>query len=52
MNSLYFGIVIGLFLYFAGERFIKVAIKALKERKENNEKRLIEIVNEVVNKGE
>jgi len=51
MNNFTFGIIIGLFLYFAGERFIKVAIRALKERKENNEKRLIEIVTEIVNKG-
>ena len=52
MNGVYFGIIIGLFLYFAGERFIKVAIRALKDRKENNEKKLIEIVNQIVNKGE
>ena len=52
MNSLFFGIVIGLFLYFAGERFIKVALKALRERKENNEKRLVEIVNKIVNKSD
>lgn len=52
MNSLIFGIVIGLFLYFSGERFIKVALRALKERKENNEKRLVEIVTEIVNKEE
>ena len=52
MNSLFFGIVIGLFLYFAGERFIKVALKALRERKENNEKRLVEIVTEIVNKSD
>ena len=52
MNSLIFGIVIGLFLYFAGERFIKVAFRALKERKENNEKRLVEIVTEIVNKSD
>ena len=50
MNNVYFGIVIGLFLYFAGERFIKVAIRALRERKENNDKRLVEIVKEIVNK--
>ena len=52
MNSLFFGIVIGLFLYFAGERFIKVALRALRERKENNEKRLVEIVNKIVNKSD
>ena len=52
MNSVYFGIVIGLFLYFAGERFIKVAIRALKERRETNDKRLVEMVKEIVNKGE
>lgn len=52
MNSLFFGIVIGLFLYFAGERFIKVALKAFRERKVNSRKELVEIVNEIVNKGE
>ena len=52
MNSLIFGIIIGLFLYFAGERFIKVAIKAFKERKVANEKRLVEIVTKIMNKEE
>lgn len=52
MNNVYFGIVIGLFLYFAGERFIKIAIRALKERKETNKKELVEIVNQIVNKIE
>lgn len=47
-----FGIVTGLFLYFGGERFIKVAVKALKDRKENNDKRLVEIVEQIVNKTE
>ena len=52
MNNVYFGVFIGIFLYFGGERFIKMLIKALKERKVNNDKRLVEIVNQIVNKGE
>ena len=50
MNSLVFGIVIGIFLYFAGERFLRVLVKALKERRENNDQKLRRIVDEIVNK--
>ena len=32
MNSLYFGIVIGIFLGLAGERFLVFMIRTLKER--------------------
>ena len=52
MNSVYFGIVIGVFLCLAGQRFFKMATKALKERKIDNEQRLVKIVNEIVNKSD
>jgi len=54
MNNLYTGIIIGLFLYFAGERFVKVAIKAWKQRKvdmlKNKEEEMEEIVEKVAKK--
>jgi len=52
MNTFMFGIVIGLVLYFGGERFIKVAIRALKEREEIRRNKLVEIVTKIVNDKE
>jgi len=55
MNNLLIGIGLGLFLYFGGERFLKFAVKALKERKENEtknaEENLVKIVKQIM-KGE
>jgi len=39
MNNIYFGIIIGLFLYFAGQRFFVVAVKAWNQRKEDEVKK-------------
>jgi hypothetical protein len=52
MNNFYFGILIGVFLCFAGQRFIVWLVKTIKERRQQNKIRLVEIVNEIVNRGE
>lgn len=56
MNNVYFGIVIGLLLYFSGERFLKFVTKALKERREAEtkraEKNLVMIVEKIIEKKE
>lgn len=55
MTNLLIGIVLGGFIYFGGERFLKFAVKALKERKEDEarktEENLVKIVKEIM-KGE
>ena len=50
MNNVYFGIFIGVFLCLAGQRFLVVMIKMLKERKKDNETRLKELIREVTKK--
>jgi len=52
MTNYLFGLGTGLFLYWAGGLFLKFAIKALKERKENETKKaeenLVMIVKKII----
>jgi len=50
MNNLLFGIVIGLFLYFAGSRFLIVAMGALKERKIKEAEKIEETMKMMIDK--
>ena len=50
MVTYIFGIGTGLFLYFAGERFLKFAVKALKERKEKEIVKAEEVMEKIVDK--
>jgi len=50
MNNLLFGIVIGNFTYFAGERFLKFLLKALKVRRENEAKKVEETMKMMIDK--
>ena len=51
MNNLFLGIVIGNFTYFAGERFLKFTLKALRERRENETKKAEEIMEMMIDKA-
>ena len=55
MNSLYFGILIGGFLYFGGQRFIVWLVATLRERKtkdlKNTEETLQKMIDKVFEKG-
>lgn len=50
MNGVYFGIGIGIFLCLAGQRFIKVAVKAWKDRKADEDKKTEEKLELMANK--
>lgn len=54
MNNVYFGIIIGIFLYFAGSRLLVVAINAWRERRNDAERKAEEntqmIIDRVVTK--
>lgn len=51
MNSIWIGIIIGLFLYFAGERFVKVAVRAFKQRKDDAIKGEAKKMQEMIDKA-
>lgn len=50
MDTLLFGIVIGMFLFFSGQRFFVWLVKTLKERKVNELKRMEEMLQEMIDK--
>lgn len=50
MNTYIFGIITGIFLHFAGERFFKFAVKAFKEREVKKDEKLVEIVKQIIKK--
>ena len=55
MNNVYLGILIGLFLYFGGQRFFVWLVETLKERKvkdlRKTEEALQKMVDKVFEKG-
>jgi len=56
MTNLLIGIGLGGIIYFAGERFLKFAIKALKKRKEDEarktEETMEKMIDRILKKGE
>lgn len=50
MSSFYFGVFIGIFLCFAGQRFIAWLVKAIKERKTKELKRTEEVLQQMIDK--
>ena len=56
MTNLFIGYGLGLFSFWAGGLFLKFAIKALKERRENEaikaEETMAKIVKRIITKGE